>query len=96
MFFNDPYGGDRIGGIWLPTLKESRQFKVLSGFSSMPLANVSHSMIDLSVVCCAHHRSLKNKEKKDNGLIVLNTAGVLAEIERMGNGMIKKISVQKR
>ncbi|KZP27685.1 Nrap protein [Athelia psychrophila] len=35
-FFYDPYGGDSIGAVWEPTVKDSRPFRVLLGFSSMP------------------------------------------------------------
>ena len=34
--FYDPLGGDRIGVVWDPTLKEPRPFRVLGGFSSTP------------------------------------------------------------
>ncbi|KAJ7914876.1 Nrap protein-domain-containing protein [Mycena leptocephala] len=57
--FCDPFGGDRFGAVWDPTLKQPRPFRVLGGFSSMPV-------------------------KK--GLVVLNEASVLGEIERLGAG----------
>lgn len=37
-FFADPFGGDRIGAIWLPSLGAPRSFRALAGFSSKPLA----------------------------------------------------------
>jgi hypothetical protein len=40
---------------------------------------------------------LWNKERgKEKGLVMLNTNGILAEIGRMGNGMIKRISVRQQ
>ena len=34
--FYDPFGGERIGAVWDPSLKVSRPFRVLGGFSSAP------------------------------------------------------------
>ncbi|KAJ7454829.1 Nrap protein [Mycena latifolia] len=73
--FCDPFGGDRFGAVWDPTLKQPRPFRVLGGFSSMP--------------------AKKEKEKeKDKGLVVLNEAGVLQEIERLGRGLVCGMTVQ--
>ncbi|KAJ7116340.1 Nrap protein [Mycena epipterygia] len=75
--FCDPFGGDRFGAVWDPTLKQPRPFRVLGGFSSMPVK--------------------KEKEKeKDKGLVVLNEAGVLREIERLGSGLVSGITVQAK
>jgi hypothetical protein len=35
--FYDPYGGDRFGAVWDPSVKQPRPFRVLGGFSSAPL-----------------------------------------------------------
>ncbi|KAF7375127.1 Mannose-6-phosphate isomerase [Mycena sanguinolenta] len=35
--FCDPFGGDRFGAVWDPTLKQPRPFRVLGGFSSVPV-----------------------------------------------------------
>ncbi|KAJ6570241.1 Nrap protein [Mycena vulgaris] len=73
--FYDPFGGDRFGAVWDPSVKDPRAFRVLGGFSSMPVK--------------------KEKEKeKDKGLVVLNEAGVLKEIERLGSGLVCGITVQ--
>ncbi|KAJ7178760.1 Nrap protein [Mycena crocata] len=73
--FCDPLGGDRFGGVWDPTLKQPRPFRVLGGFSGLPVK--------------------KEKEKeKDKGLVILNEAGVLSEIERLGAGVVCGITVQ--
>jgi len=34
--FYDVYGGDRFGGVWDPSLRQARPFRVLGGFSSIP------------------------------------------------------------
>ncbi|EMD32469.1 hypothetical protein CERSUDRAFT_108867 [Gelatoporia subvermispora B] len=77
MLFSDPLGGDRFGAVWDPTLKNSRPFRVLGGFSSTP----------------ARKESEKSKDK-DKALVVLNEQGVLAEIQRIGSGLVRKILVQ--
>ncbi|KAJ7650617.1 Nrap protein [Roridomyces roridus] len=74
--FCDPFGGNRFGAVWDPTLKQARPFRVLGGFSSMPVD--------------------KEKDKsKDKGLVILNEAGILGEIERMGSGIVSDITVRK-
>lgn len=34
--FCDPYGGDRLGVVWDPSVTQPRPFRVLGGFSSEP------------------------------------------------------------
>jgi U3 small nucleolar RNA-associated protein 22 len=41
--FYDPFGGDQIGAVWDPTLKEPRSFRVLGGFSALPIQKVNSS-----------------------------------------------------
>ncbi|KAJ7220018.1 Nrap protein [Mycena pura] len=73
--FFDPFGGDSLGAVWDPALKQPLPFRVLGGFSSMPVK--------------------KEKEKqKDKGLVALNESGILKEIERLGSGLIRGITVQ--
>lgn len=74
--FADPYGGDAFGAVWDPTLKEPRPFRVLGGFSSVPVKKES-------------------EKAKDKGLVALNDAGVLGEIERLGSGLIKAVVKQR-
>ncbi|KAJ7746600.1 Nrap protein [Mycena metata] len=73
--FCDPFGGDRFGAVWDPTLKQPRAFRVLGGFSGAPVKK-------------------ENEKEKDKGLVVLNEAGVLSEIERLGGGLVCGITVQ--
>ncbi|EIN13041.1 Nrap protein [Punctularia strigosozonata HHB-11173 SS5] len=75
LLFWDPLGGDKFGGVWDPTLKAPRPFRVLGGFSSAP-AQVAQA------------------KGKDKDAVVLNEPGVLAEIERMGQTIVKRIVVQ--
>ncbi|KAF6752889.1 pre-rRNA processing protein Utp22 [Ephemerocybe angulata] len=44
--FADPYGGDAFGAVWDPTLKEPRPFRVLGGFSSVPVKKESEKAKD--------------------------------------------------
>jgi U3 small nucleolar RNA-associated protein 22 len=96
VFFGDSLGGDRIGAIWLPTLNQPRSFKVLGGFSSMPMSKVRIQRLR----CLDHsHSREQDNEKgkdKDKSLVVLNKDAILAEVKRIGEGMIKNISVQDR
>jgi len=39
--FWDPLGGDTFGCIWDPSVCEPRPFRILGGFSSIPVAKVS-------------------------------------------------------
>ena len=48
--FYDPYGGDRFGAVWDPTLKEPRPFRVLGGFSSIPKRKVSNKTLRLCYI----------------------------------------------
>ncbi|CAA7262477.1 unnamed protein product [Cyclocybe aegerita] len=73
--FYDPLGGDKFGIVWDPTLKESRPFRVLGGFSSVPIKK-------------------ENDKAKDKGLVTFNQEAVVAEIERLGTGLIKKITIR--
>ncbi|KAF8154805.1 Nrap protein [Crassisporium funariophilum] len=75
--FYDPFGGDRLGVVWDPTLREPRPFRVLGGFSSLPVKK-------------------ENEKAKDKGLVVLNQDGITKEIERLGTGLIKKITIHAR
>ncbi|KAH9855524.1 Nrap protein [Lenzites betulinus] len=38
LFFYDPLGGNRIGAVWQPNLRDARPFRVLGGFSSIPVS----------------------------------------------------------
>jgi len=73
--FYDPFGGDRFGVVWDPSLKEPRPFRVLGGFSSQPVKKA-------------------NEKAKDKAFVNLNQDGIISEIERMGAGLIQKITIQ--
>ncbi|KAF9244276.1 Nrap protein [Melanogaster broomeanus] len=80
-FFFDIYGGYRIGAVWLPSVSGTRPFRALGGFSSTPAPKGSQEE--------------KSKEK-DKGTVMLNRQSVLDEIERLGTGLIKKITQHKQ
>ncbi|KAF8320436.1 Nrap protein [Clavulina sp. PMI_390] len=75
VWFYDSLGGTSIGGVWNPSLKTPRPFRVLLGFSSKPV----------------QAREEKSSSKKMS--VLVNESGILAEIERLGSGLIQKIEV---
>ncbi|KAJ4474074.1 Nrap protein [Lentinula edodes] len=75
--FHDPFGGDRFGIVWDPSLKQPRPFRVLGSFS----------------FCATSSAEAKGKKSKDKDSVVLNEQGVLGEIERMGRGIINGITI---
>ena len=89
--FYDPLGGDRIGAVWDPSLKQARPFRVFNNFSSIPIAKVSAALI-LSIAVNDILPLVKGNDKgkdKDKGLIILNESAVLNEIARLGAGLVK-------
>ncbi|KAF9652507.1 Nrap protein [Thelephora ganbajun] len=79
IFFYDCFGGDKIGGVWLPGLRVPKPFKVRERYSSAPV-----------------HRVSNKKERKKTPDVVLNESAIVAEIERMGHGLIKSITVHQK
>lgn len=107
VLFHDPCGGDIFGGVWDPSVKDKpRPFRVLGGFSSAPLSLLKNkSNVDMDVVSCVplpQHESAKlfskdstsSNKGKGKDLVVLNCQSVLSEIERIGQGLVKEITVQ--
>ncbi|KAF7327497.1 Mannose-6-phosphate isomerase [Mycena kentingensis (nom. inval.)] len=70
--FYDPFGGESYGAVWDPTLRQPRPFRVMGGFSSMPVQG-----------------------KQQKGMVSVNEQGVLKEIERLGRGIVRGITVQE-
>ena len=84
-FFYDPFGGDRIGAVWDPSLRNPRPFRVLGGFSSIPKKTSG-------LLSSRSDGDFQDIEKgKDKRLVVVNEAAILREIERLGLGIIKGI-----
>lgn len=77
VFFYDCFGGDKIGGAWLPGLRDPKPFKVRERYSSTPV-----------------HQNKKGGKKASD--VVLNEITIIAEIERMGQGLVKSITVHHR
>lgn len=92
MFFYDCFGGDKIGGVWFPGLRTPKSFKVRERYSSTPVHQVSiyHTSPDPWVD--QDTQSKKGGKNVWSG-VVLNEATILAEIERMGQGLVKSIVV---
>ncbi|OAX41846.1 Nrap protein [Rhizopogon vinicolor AM-OR11-026] len=67
-FFADPFGGDRIGAIWLPDLKAPRPFRALAGFSSKPLPKEDKAK-DKELVMLNRQSIIDDIERLGSGLI---------------------------
>ncbi|EGN97143.1 hypothetical protein SERLA73DRAFT_92146 [Serpula lacrymans var. lacrymans S7.3] len=68
-FFYDPYGGNRIGAVWIPTLKNPRLFRVLGGFSSIPNKKENEKAKDKGLVVLNERAVLDEIERLGAGLI---------------------------
>ncbi|KAG5651498.1 hypothetical protein H0H81_008470 [Sphagnurus paluster] len=89
--FHDTFGGDRFGIVWDPSLKEPRPFRVLGEFSSIPVKKVPPLLYMPSLFL--NKGNQENEKAKDKGLVVLNEGAVMSEIERLGSGLVKEITV---
>ena len=92
--FHDPYGGDVIAGVWDPSLKESRPFRVRAGYSTVPQEKVC-SVADHTFVTVLNKSQASASKSKGKDTVVLNTTAVLSEIERLGRGLVERITVQR-
>lgn len=81
--FSDVHGGVVLGGLWNPSLSKPRDFKVALGFSSKPSSSSDAN---------SSENSKKNKKKLEQ--IELNQRGVLAEIERLGQGIVSRVEMK--
>ncbi|EJD08517.1 Nrap protein [Fomitiporia mediterranea MF3/22] len=80
-FFFDAYGGEVIGGVWDPGLVGvPRPFRVLADYSSTPQTD----------------DDTDTRKRKASASVVLNQTTVLAEIRRLGEGLVRSIEVQPR
>jgi len=95
VFFYDCFGGDKIGGVWLPGLRTPKPFKVRERYSSTPVhqVRIGHTHLTGRII---EYRVQAKKDKKKASDVVLNEAAIIAEIERMGHGLIKSITVHQK
>ena len=104
--FHDPLGGDQFGLLWDPALKEPKSFKVMNKFSSVPWMFRKEKVRILPGLIVLFPKSIfqenvdgksaaktAKSQSKDKDLVVLNEEGVLSEIERMGKGLVKRITL---
>lgn len=92
-FFYEPFGGDRIGAVWEPSVRQGRPFRVLAGYSSAPSNKVrALKCIFLTALMYALKDTVKGKDKK--GLVILNETAVLSEIRRMASGLLEGLIMQ--
>ncbi|KAI0916701.1 hypothetical protein AcV5_003115 [Taiwanofungus camphoratus] len=71
VIFHDSFGGARFGAVWDPSLKPHRPFRVLGGFSSMPLCKANEKLKekDKSIVALNENSVLSEIERMGAGLI---------------------------
>ncbi|EKM53177.1 uncharacterized protein PHACADRAFT_259350 [Phanerochaete carnosa HHB-10118-sp] len=67
--FYDPLGGDQYGGIWDPTLKEPRPFRVLGGFNSAPAPKENEKSKDKGFVKLNHDAIFTEIERMGTGIV---------------------------
>ncbi|KAF9552839.1 Nrap protein [Agrocybe pediades] len=67
--FFDPYGGNQIGAVWDPTLKEPRPFRVLGGFSSMPIKKETEKAKDKGQVVLNQEAVVSEIGRLGSGLV---------------------------
>lgn len=94
QFFSDPIGGDCIGAVWEPSVKQQRPFRVLGGFSGVPDSKVSTRTFHTAAAKQMSHDQDHHKGKDKKGLVTLNENGVLSEIERLASGLVQGIKIQ--
>ena len=94
VLFHEQLGGHRFGGVWDPSLKTPRPFRVLGGFSSIPTTQVIDISYAFVISSPDPPQDAEKHKDKDKSLVVLNENAVLSEIERMGRSMVRRIVVQ--
>ncbi|KAJ6612257.1 Nrap protein [Mycena sp. CBHHK59/15] len=67
--FCDPFGGDRFGAVWDPALKQPRPFRVLGGFSSIPVKKVRKKEKDKGFVVLNESAVLGEIERLGSGIV---------------------------
>ncbi|KAF8996020.1 Nrap protein [Cyathus striatus] len=67
--FFDPFGGDKYGIVWDPSLKQPRPFRVLGGFSSVPVKKENEKAKDKGMVVLNEGAILSEIERLGMGLI---------------------------
>lgn len=83
LLFRDADGGKVIAGLWNPRALGRRAWRVRLGYSSMPVAMEEEEQ----------ERGYGENEGK--GVVVMNQAGILAEIAMLGEGLVERIEVVK-
>ena len=84
LFFHDADGGRIIAGLWNPRMLGRKAWRVRLGYSSMPVA-------------------VEDEERdgdgdggdEEKGAVVINQAGILAEIAMLGEGLVERIEIVK-
>ncbi|KAG6887313.1 hypothetical protein C0992_012897, partial [Termitomyces sp. T32_za158] len=67
--FHDVFGGDRFGVVWDPSLKESRPFRVLGEFSSLPVRKENEKAKHKGLVVLNENAVLSEIERLGSSLV---------------------------
>ena len=95
-FFYDAFGGSTIGAVWDHSVLTPRPFRVLADYSSIPIGQVSAITCNIHYDTFLTHDVIQTADKqKQKEQVKLNQTAVLAELQRLGEGLIKTIEVQK-
>ncbi|KAJ1957642.1 U3 snoRNP protein [Dispira parvispora] len=81
LFFYDGLGGTMIGALWLPSANTPQPLKASLDLNTAPTQGSPTGV------------SVSNSASKPQVLVRVNQAAVLAEIERLGEGMIDHIQI---
>ncbi|KAF8573710.1 hypothetical protein K439DRAFT_932497 [Ramaria rubella] len=88
--FYDIHGGTTIGGVWDPRVAgQQHGWRVFLGFSSVPASEESATIKDKEKGTGKGARKGKSVPE-----VVFNAEGVLAEIARIGEGIVKSITTR--
>ncbi|CAG8439197.1 12775_t:CDS:10, partial [Funneliformis mosseae] len=97
LFFYDKYGGTFIGVVWNPTNFIPKPWKVNIGFSSIPVDLISNEEREKVLVKKDDPKKqpTQNGEKNYSNKVIINTKAIILEIERLGNGLVKRVEFKK-
>ncbi|KAG0049577.1 hypothetical protein BGZ83_005586 [Gryganskiella cystojenkinii] len=90
LFFHDKYGGTQIGVLWNPVSLSPRAWKVNLGFNSKPAdVNKNGDLVQEET------KAKNGKGTAPSKLVVPNIEALMAEIERVGHGLVRSIEVNR-
>jgi U3 small nucleolar RNA-associated protein 22 len=89
VFFHDKLGGTVVGGLWNPSILQHRTFKPFLGYSTKPVVGDETKVS----VCPAVSIRADVFYPQVSSMVEANKAGILAEIKRLGEGIVSSVEV---